>query len=361
MFSLAAGTREISLSVPRGAVAPRLAVSSLELVPAAAAEAIAAEAERAAESRPSADWFAHAGYGLMFHWTSKSYPRRGPLRPYREAVEAFDVDELADIAAEAGAGYVMFTANHAEPSFPGPVHSWEAMYPGWSTERDLVAELATALSRRRVRLFLYLNPFAAYIRSGRVRNVDGSTEFNNGVRMRGDCREDYLGTTCELLTEIGTRYRTDLAGYWFDSWYQPFMHFGHFPMEPVYRAAKAGNSDRLCAFNWWILPNGTPWQDYWAGESGGIGADPEERYPDYGPGRGLQRHALLIMDDPWVHEKPNTPVAPPALETDELVRFVRRNHEFGGVVTVNLGIYQDGGVASESLAVMRAVQKAVRS
>ena len=360
-FSLTRGITRLSFTVSHGSDPAAVSVSSIEITPVSAMATISEEAVSAMKTRPNTDWFVHAGYGLMFHWTSRSAPKRGPIRTYRDAVEAFGVSDFADMCAETGAGYVMFTANHADPSFPGPIRTWESMYPGWTSNRDLVAEMATALSKRGIRLFLYLNTFAAYIRSGRLRNIDDTTEFRNDVRMRGACRADYLTTSCDLLTEIGNRYGTDLAGYWFDSWYQPFMHFGHFPMEPVYRASKAGNPDRLCTFNWWILPNGTPWQDYWAGEAGGIGAEATERYPDYGPGAGLQRHTLLIMDDPWVHERTDTPIVEPCLKTDELVRFIRANMEVGGIVTVNLGIYQDGGVGDESLDIMRAVRKAVRS
>jgi hypothetical protein len=207
---------------------------------------------------------------------------------------------------------------------------------------------------------LYVNTFAAYVHSPRLRNADGSSKFGDGVRIADSCRGDYFDTTCELLREIGERYGKDLAGFWFDSWYQPFMHFGTFPMAGVYKAAKAGNPDRVVAFNWWILPVGTPWNDYWAGEVGGIVAPATGPLLETGPGKGFPYHALLIMDDPWVHDKPEAEVEAPHHTPEALGGYIRACMAYGGAVTVNLGIYQDGRIGEASLEVMRGVRKIVR-
>src|SRR5262245_18072241 len=55
---------------------------SLELTPVAAKEKINTEHERARANRASTDWLVRGGYGLMFHWTSRSAPRHGALKPY---------------------------------------------------------------------------------------------------------------------------------------------------------------------------------------------------------------------------------------------------------------------------------------
>lgn len=334
-----------------------VAVSSVEL---ARQEVVAREhaiGDRLRDTHKSASFL--TPYGLMFHWTSQSAPRSGPVLPYREAVQSFDVESFASMVAETGAGWVMLTANHAEPSFPAPIESWESLYPGWTTQRDLVAELVDALAKQGVRLFLYINTFAAYIRSDRFRNRDDTTEYSNDRRMAPECAEDYLETTVATLKEVGGRYGPDLAGYWFDSWYQPFMHFGSFPMEPVFRAAKEGNEDRLVTFNWWILPTGTPWVDYWAGEVAGLTTVPSQQPPQYGPGAGIPHHTLLIMDDPWVHSDIDAPISEPRLEYALLADHVRRSAKVNAPVTINLGIYQDGGVGPRSLDMLRRLRRAV--
>jgi len=69
-----------------------------------------------------------------------------------------------------------------------------------------------------------------------------------------------------FLSEIGSRYGEKLAGYWFDSWYQSLAAYPDVPIEAIYRYCKAGDPGRITAFNFWIFPVLTPWEDYWAGE-----------------------------------------------------------------------------------------------
>jgi len=54
-----------------------------------------------------------------------------------------------------GAGYVIFTVNHADPHCPAPIRSWEKYHSGWTTKRDLIGEIADALQARGIRLMLY--------------------------------------------------------------------------------------------------------------------------------------------------------------------------------------------------------------
>ena len=121
---------------------------TLELVPVSARKAIAADQSRALAARPSLDWFVEAGYGLMFHWTSRSVQPDGSIKPFETAVNGFDVERFANMVEETGAGYVMFTVEHAEQHYPAPIQSWEKVHPGKTTQRDLVAELAEALNAR---------------------------------------------------------------------------------------------------------------------------------------------------------------------------------------------------------------------
>jgi hypothetical protein len=336
----------------------------LRLTPVSAVDAINAEDGKALDSRADLAWFRGSGYGLMFHWTSESRPYSGARIPYPRAVDRFDVESFARMVQGTGAAYVMLTANHADPSFPAPLKHWESLYPGWTTERDLVDEIISALVTRGIKLFLYLNPFAAYIKSGRLRNLDGTRVYDKNLQIHPDCREDYLETTCRLLQEIGDRYGQRLAGYWFDSFYQPLGQFGSFPMEPVFRAAKTGNPDRLTCFNWWIRPVGTQWQEYWAAEVGGPGAlpasDDSRIGMTHGAGKGLNGHALLIMDDPWVHTATNTDIVDPRQTEEALIPFIKDCNAKNAPVTVNLGIYQDGGIGPKAAELMSEVRDAIR-
>ena len=84
----------------------------------------------------------------MFHWTDFTQPREGTKKLYPDAVEAFDVNAFASLLEEMGAGYVVFTLNHAHPHCPAPIHAWEAVHPGWTTRRDLIGDIADAFGRK---------------------------------------------------------------------------------------------------------------------------------------------------------------------------------------------------------------------
>ena len=109
------------------------------------------------------------------------------------------------------------------------------------------------------------------------------------------------------------------------------------------------------------MPKSTEFQDYYAGELGGSLVLPEADYfaPD-GPAGGLQPHGLIFLDDPWMHGRPDSEIAPPLFKTDELINYVRSCIARRMVITLNMGIYQDGGVSPATLEQKRALRTAVR-
>src|SRR5207245_208051 len=76
-------------------------------------------------------------------------------------------------------------------------------------------------------------------------------------------KSPFFAHEAAILREAGLRYGVKLAGWWFDDRF-PFQ-----PFEELYQATKAGNPDRLVAWNSWIMPKSTEFQEYWAGELGG--------------------------------------------------------------------------------------------
>ena len=220
-----------------------LAVCSVELTPANIWTA-SEERERAGvELRADTQWLATGGYGVMFHWTDRSAPESGNLRPYADAVRDFDVTRWADMVAETGAAYACVTANHESPHFPAPLTYWESIHPGMTTGRDLIADMAQALRERNIRMMLYLNSPSFACRDGR--SIDEYLELNE-----------------RMLYEVGDRYGAEIAAYWLDGWDLPFRFYGRFPIERVFAAAKTGYSDRLVGFNHWIFPVATRRQEY---------------------------------------------------------------------------------------------------
>jgi hypothetical protein len=344
-----AGTSQLALTVfnPQG---PRpLRLRSVELTALADVTKVVAEQQRARAARSSTEWFVKSGYGLMFHWTAQSQPRTGAAKPYAEAVRDFPVDTFIRMVRDTGAGHVLFTLNHAIPHCPAPIRAWEAYHPGLTTSRDLIGELADGLNRAGVRFLLYINS----PRFAKITEQPGVFSSNVDAKR-------YVDMHREILEEIGRRYGHKLDGYWFDSWYQAFEHYPDIRQDLVFEACKTGNPGRITAFNFWILPICSPWQEYWAGEIGSPGVPPKSRFIERGAGAGLQAHSLLFLDAPWVHSKPDAGMESPRFSAAALSNYIQECMARQGVVTVNLGIYQDGIIGSEAAALMTEVRKNIR-
>lgn len=295
----------------------------------------------AMRSRANTDWLANSGYGVMFHWTSRSQPRHGPAKSYAQAVADFDVARFARMVAATGAAYVIFTVNHADPTCPAPIASWEHYHPGWTTRRDLIGEIADALAKRHIRLVLYI---ASHTLGGLYQSTAAQ----------------YMRIHEDVLTELGRRYGRRIAGYWFDGWYQTMEAYPGISPEELLPYARVGNPDRLVAYNFWIYPVETMWQDYWAGEVAAIVKPAGARILTSGPGAGLQNHNLLFLDAPWVHSAADSPMEKPRFSDRALIRYVRAMDAHHAAVTLNVGIFQDGTIGEATREQLNALRKAVR-
>jgi len=349
-LQLARGITPVTLQVSGTDTSNVIRLRCLEILPASANTAITAAEESARAHRANTDWFVRAGYGVMFHWTDFTQPRDGLKKPYSEAVNAFDVDTFAKLIGDTGAAYVIFTLNHAHPHCPAPIQSWEAIHPGWTTRRDLIGDIADALEERGIRFLLYINS-PVLTKLGNV----GTT----GLYELTFSEERFTEIHKNVLNEIGSRYRDKLAGYWFDSWYQSLAAYPDVPIETIYRYCKVGSPNRITAFNFWIFPVLTPWQDYWAGELYTLQNPFESRYIQKGAGAGFQSHGMVSMLPSWVHSETG-PIPPPQFSTTDLIAHVKANMEHQSVTTINIGIYQDGKIEQSSLDMMRQLRRAIR-
>ena len=317
-----------------------LEIRSIELLPYSAKEILKEEEERAVAARASVDWMIETGYGLMVHWTSWSIQKDGSIKSYAGAVAEFDVDAFTDMVEEMGVGYVCFTIGHAEQYCPAPIESWEKIHPGKTTDRDLIAEIADAMDAKGIKLLLYMHTL-------------GTANFHSGENER------FFMDFKNILEEFGNRYKEKLAGYWFDCWYQLFEGYPDFPFEEFYRITKTGNAERPICLNSWLYPAVTPWQDYWAAEVLSFIELPEKGYAKSGPVTNLPYHALLMMEPYWVLQ--DIEISEPRFTSAQLAQFISDCQDNRGIVTVNIGIYQDGTVSDGALQVMKEVKSQLRS
>lgn len=336
-LSLKKGSQEIIMKAPP--FQEPIEFRNIELIPLKAKSSIDADRIRAHNARAKSDWLAKAGYGLMFHWTSQSVDHEGKKKPYKEAVEEFDLNTFVNMVEETGARYVLFTVGHAEPYCPAPIKAWEKYHPDHTTKRDLIMEMANMLNDKKIKLMCY---FPTHV-IGKYPKVS---------------EQEFTRINKDILKEFGQRYGDKVAGYWFDGWYQCFEEYPAVSFEDFFKACKEGNPDRIIALNSWIYPGVTEWQEYWAGEAASPVLPPVKGTVERGPGKGLRYQALIIMEPYWVQEKMEMPH--PRFNDEELSNYIRKCNEEGGSVTINLGIYQNGKIGDKALAVMKKVKSRLR-
>lgn len=342
---LGAGDNHLRFSVTgidSGRQAMRL--HSLELIPTRGEEQMAAATTRARKARVRADWFRTARYGVMVHWTPQTQPRHGPPKAFPEAVQDFDARAWAEMIQQTGASYVVFTAVHGWQWWPAPIRAVERVLPGRTCRRDLIGDIADELDQRGIKLILYYH------------HGTGDYRWSKASGFYSKNKRRFFTNEISILTEAGHRYGRKVAGWWFDDRY-PLQ-----PFEELNQAAKAGNPDRIVAFNSWILPKLTEFQDYYAGENGPrLPRLPGKWYfTGKGPQSGLQPHALICLDDNWNHTAPESPISPPLFADRDLIACVQDANAKGAPLTLNIGVYQDGTASPATISQLLSLRQAVQ-
>jgi hypothetical protein len=322
-----------------------LQLRSLELVQPKVREQLE---ERAKLLRSNTAWMVDAKYGLMTHWTPFTQPRHGDQLPYCDAVRNFDVDSYVNMVKKTGAGYLVFTTGWGGFWFPAPIRAVNTALPGHGCNRDLIMELADGLKKHGLRLMLYFG-------------------WNIGIESYrqawGNDLSKWAPQLSAFLEEVGQRYGTKLAGFFFDGGYESQVYPFRFPYEMITRAAKTGNADRVASYNNWIFPKLTSFQDYWIGESSHdlLPSPGRQAFQSGGFQEGMQAHLNTFLDDfDWCHTKANADMLPPWHSTEEVVSYANAAIAEKTVPTINISIYQDGTVQDATLKEMEAVRLAIR-
>lgn len=341
-----------SIQVTSSGAAPVATFYSLEFVRPSVKEQLAAAGKK---QQVSTDWMVAAKYGLMFHWTGQSKPPHGPALDYCDAVRAFDVDKFAKMVSDTGAGFIVITTTLSKFYFPGPNAVIDSILPGRTCPRDLVGDLADALNLRHIRLELYFHP-----------GHDDApwwqrTHFNDADKSA------YFQQWRAVISSIGNQYGKKLAGWWFDD-----AAFTYYPFNPDWEqmtaAARAGNPDRVVAYNSWILPKLNDFYDVYTGENGSW----ETKYEDLdflpaggtgrytgGPQAALQAEITAIVNGSWGHFKSDQPIGPLRFSDDDFVSKLKDAISRKEVPLLDVDVYQDGSISPQTLQQFQTVRKAI--
>ncbi len=311
---------------------------------------LAGEEKPSPYKRANTDWLAKCRFGIGVHWTAQTVPRSGPPKPFQKAVSGFDLDGFVKAVEHTGADYVLFTATHALQMLPAPHPVLDRILPGRTSKRDLIRELADALAAKGKHLLVYYNHSC---------NHKQDAEWEKAVGYHAPNKERFAQNLMDIISNMGERYKEKIKAWWFDSPYSVDPRGPHnsvttdmsgfrFPWEKFTEVAKTGYPQRLVTYNAGVAKTFlyTTHQDYWAGELVNLNTPPKNRYLD----NGLQWFGWTCIEDRrWVQSRLDTPISPPLYSDEQVIDFVRTCNKHMAPMTFNVGIYQDGTMASASV------------
>ena len=326
-------------------------------------DVLAAEGQRVPHShyqRANTDWLARCHFGIGTHWTAQTVPRNGPPKPFQKAVDDFDLDGFIRTVEDAGADYVLFTSAHALQMLPAPHPVLDKILPGRTCKRDLIRELADGLAAKGKHFLVYYNHSC---------NHSQDPEWERAVGYHARNKERFAQNIMDIVGHMGEQYKERIKAWWFDSSYSLDPRGPHnsvttdmtgfqFPWKQFTAVAKRGYLQRLVTYNAGVNQTFlyTTHQDYWAGELVNLNTPPKSRYLD----NGLQWFGWTCIEDRrWVQTRLHTPISSPLYTDEQVIGFVRTCNKHMAPMTFNVGIYQDGTMAAESVDQLRRLNVAL--
>ncbi len=163
---------------------------------------------------------ANAKLGLFVHYVfgkTEAAPGKPPMQNVDAFADALDVNGIARMAKTMGAQYVVLTSMHWRMTLLFPSRVWGGLFPDHVAKRDLIRDLARALSREHIQLVLYVHPddrhdFTKPMLQKLINAGHCSPSFHGGELRDAQWNRLYY----RLLEEIGQRYGKEIAGYWED-------------------------------------------------------------------------------------------------------------------------------------------------
>lgn len=304
-----------------------------------------------------AAWMRQARWGVMTHyladWQARANHLEMSVEEWNKLVDGFDVETMATQLKNAGAGYYQISIGQNSGYYlaPNPVYDKiTGIQPTKCSRRDLVADLAAALSKRGIRLMVYLPSGAP----GGDKAADAKLEWKNGPSPN----KEFQGKWEQIIRYWSERWDASVSGWWFDGCYFPNSMYRS--TEPpnfasFAAAARAGNPNSIVAFNPGVvyrMLSLTPHEDFTAGEID----DPEKvtiRRTVDGKVDGTQIHMLSYLGRTWG-------MGEPRFTTDKIIGYTRKLLEAGGAVTWDVPVQLNGTISQPFLEQLAALDKAVR-
>lgn len=304
-----------------------------------------------------AAWMGQAKWGVMTHyladWIARDSGGKMTGERWNDLIDHFDVEKAARQLQAAGAGYYQISIGQNSGYYLSPNSTYDRLtgiQPSKCSKRDLVADLAAALSKRGIRLMVYLPAGAP---NGDVA-AKQALEWQNGPYRNREFQLKWQ----QVIREWSTRWGKKVSGWWFDGCYWPnTMYRGEEPNFATFAAAaRAGNPASALAFNPGViyrLISITPYEDFTAGEIDQPDRVTFKRNAD-GKQDGAQLQVLCYLGEKWG-------MGAPRFKAEQVVEFSRNVVKNGGAITWDTPTERGGGFAQPFLDQLAAVGKALAS
>ncbi len=325
--------------------------------------------------RADADWLREAKWGTMTHFLADAASCVEetvlPMAEWNGRVDGVDVKRLAEQIAGTGAGYQIFTLGQNSGYFCSPNATYDSLVgqPSRLSDRDLLADLATALKTRGVRTIAYLPSSPPCNQREAVERLKFTPTWDmsrNGYKPGeytvaegiDDRLTEGLRNWEAIIREWSLRWGDLVSGWWFDGCYYAdklYEHDGAPNFQSFAEAAKAGNTKSIVAFNSGVkipVPTITPYEDYTAGELNDLWIG-NKWHPMTDKVGGAQLQILTYLGNWWGQG--------PTRFTDELaVSYTKHVIACGGALTWDIPISYDGQIPEEFRRQLSVIGTAVR-
>jgi alpha-L-fucosidase len=295
-------------------------------------------------------------FGISVTYNPMTQTAGGPsIFRWDDRIDAFDAERLCDDIVAMGSKWLLFCLHHADFIFCTPNAYLESILPGRCSKRDLIMDLAKGCRQRGLKFIAYSHT--------EVDEWDKCVRGPLGWDLHPTDKSIYQLHYMAMVREWSLRYGDLIDAWWFDACYDSKMmaHMkthewdnSRFDIKAFAEAVRAGKPGVPFAMN-----NGVndekheycfPEEDYMAGEANKLTVRPTGPLQD-----GKQWHGYVWLDCFWAHQGLPKPIIPPRFSDDELFDYVNTCHRNGGGVTLNVGIYQNGSLAEETVEQIRRI------
>ena len=274
-----------------------------------------------------------------------------PTPDWNACVEHFDVEDMARRLHAVGAGYYWITIMQGRKYMLAPNAAFDAIAgtkPGEAcAHRDLIADLAEALARYDIDLFLYFTGDGPYL-DVEIGKKFGLYEPRKHVTM------NFVAKWASVLREYAMRYGTGVKGWWIDGCYRDFLGYTEELLTPYYEACKAGNPDCLVAMNNGVKPDFRKYyskEEITAGEFNDFAVLPPSRFID-----GAQAHILAPLGVSADGSEWGGWRRPGLKRSKEyMLDYVRRANAVGMPVTIDIFVGHDASWDAEQKAALQYI------